>query len=141
MITNNVEQRASVLLITHKNVGDVLLETVKITLGGMLPLTTSTMAVGYRDDPDQLKPHIQSRIAELNHGAGVLLLTDMFGSTPCNLARSLSSDNAITVVAGLNLPMLIRVMNYPDLTLKELTQKALSGGREGVVSCCNKREP
>ena len=125
----------SILLITHKNVGKVLLETLSVTFDGRLPLLAAAMAVGYRTDPDHLLPKIAKKIDALDQGDGVLLLTDMFGSTPCNLAKQVKTTAQVNVVTGLNLPMLIRVMNYPDLSLPVLAEKAVSGGKEGVLSC------
>ena len=63
----------------------------------------------------------------------MLILTDIFGSKPCNIAMQRAAKENVCAVAGLNLSMLIRVINYPDLCLTELTDKAISGGREGVI--------
>ena len=68
-------------------------------------------------------------------GDGVLVLTDLYGSTPSNIACKLRRHGHVRVVSGVNLPMLIRVLNYPDLDLDSLKEKALSGGRDGVLSC------
>ena len=62
-----------------------------------------------------------------------MILTDLFGSTPYNIAKVLHQETNIRMVSGLNLPMLIKVMNYPNLSLDELAQKAIKGGREGVI--------
>ncbi len=73
----------------------------------------------------------------MNKSQGFLILTDLFGSTPSNIASRLQQfqeSDKIRIVAGLNLPMLIRVMNYPHLALDELTQKAVSGGKDGVIN-------
>ena len=70
---------------------------------------------------------------KLDSGDGVLVLTDMYGATPSNIACRLRKLHDVRVVAGLNLPMLIRVLNYPGLDLDELMHKALSGGRDGVL--------
>ena len=72
---------------------------------------------------------------EIDQGDGTLILTDMYGSTPSNIACDTSERHDIRIVSGLNLPMLIRVLNYPHLSLNELEQKAITGGQDGVVSC------
>jgi PTS system ascorbate-specific IIA component len=72
-------------------------------------------------------------VEQLDQGDGVLVLTDIYGSTPSNIASHLSSRPGVQVVAGLNLPMLLRVLNYARLDLATLAEKAVSGGREGVV--------
>ena len=59
----------------------------------------------------------------------------MFGATPSNIACRLRDEIDVRVVAGVNLPMLIRVLNYPRLHIDELVHKAISGGRDGIVLC------
>ena len=72
---------------------------------------------------------------EIDQGDGTLILTDMYGSTPSNIACGASERHDIRIISGLNLPMLIRVLNYPHLNLNELEQKAITGGQDGVISC------
>ena len=123
------------LLITHNQVGDELLDTARNMLG-ICPLLTSTLPISSGDDPDQLRERAQACVRELDQGDGVLVLTDMYGSTPSNIAADLRrGDHAINVVAGLNLPMLVRVLNYPTLSLDQLTNKATSGGYDGILRC------
>lgn len=124
----------SVLLITHEDIGNALLHIAQQTYGE-LPMPVTPVSVSYRCDPDELCKKIEKFIRQLDTGNGVLLLTDMFGSTPCNLARSLEKAGDVRVVTGLNLPMLIRVLNYPSLALAQLATKAVSGGKEGVIDC------
>lgn len=125
----------SILLITHNGVGAALLDAATKTFG-KLPLPACAISVDYQIDPEQLLPQLRQVAHRLDvNGDGVLVLTDMLGATPSNLAQSLQDDVAIEVVAGLNLPMLFRVMTYPDHNLSQLAQKALSGGRDGVCNC------
>ena len=65
----------------------------------------------------------------------MLVLTDIYGSSPANIAAALQERPRVLAVAGVNLPMLVRVLNYPVLPLEALAEKALSAGREGVVPC------
>ncbi|TPW17146.1 MAG: PTS system ascorbate-specific IIA component [Halothiobacillaceae bacterium] len=62
------------------------------------------------------------------------MLTDIYGSTPSNIASALLTDTHMRAVAGLNLPMLIKVFNYPRLGIEALAQKAAEGGRDGIVA-------
>lgn len=128
------DMTVSVLLITHEEVGTALLSAASTALGE-LPLPTTVVTVNYDTDPELLLPKLQQLAANIEHGQGLLILTDLYGSTPSNIASSLKCNNRIRVIAGLNLPMLIRVMNYPQLEIKDLAQKALSGGKDGVVNC------
>ncbi len=125
----------SILIVTHRDVGQALLATVKTTFADQLPLPAKAVSVSSDDDPDQLIPMLKKEVEQLDRGDGILLLTDMFGSTPCNIAKALQESAQVHLVAGLNLPMLIRVMNYPDSSLTELAAKAISGGKEGVYDC------
>ncbi|MCD6056101.1 MAG: sugar transporter subunit [Gammaproteobacteria bacterium] len=129
-----------VLLITHKKVGKALVDILKTTFEGRLPLTVATLMVSYRSDPDQLSLKLAKQISRMDTGDGVLILTDMLGATPCNVAKRVITPSKIAVIAGLNLPMLIHVMNYPALSLMELAEKALSGGKEGVCGCTHQQE-
>jgi PTS system ascorbate-specific IIA component len=99
------------------------------------PLPTQVLSISSTDKPDETQAHLMAEISRLDQGCGILILTDMFGSTPSNIACMVSHRDDVRIVAGLNLPMLIRVLNYPNLNLEELEQKALSGGQEGVVRC------
>ncbi|RFA30282.1 PTS fructose transporter subunit IIA [Alkalilimnicola ehrlichii] len=120
------------LLVTHNRIGEELLETACTTLG-LCPLATRSLAVIQDADPDQLLQRCEALLTEVDSGDGVLVLTDAFGSTPSNIAMRLGRRPGVTVVSGLNLPMLLRVMNYPQLGLEELQHKAVSGGQDGVI--------
>jgi PTS system mannose-specific IIA component len=128
------------LLITHNDLGSALLETATKMLGSC-PLLAETLAVTGSADPDLLRAQSRRILEDLHRGGqGVLVLTDMFGSTPANIATGLQQEGTVAVVAGVNLPMLVRVLNYPQLELQALSEKALSGGRDGVISCHCHRE-
>lgn len=124
----------NVLLITHQEVGTALLQAATNTLGE-LPLATTVISVNEDTDPETLLPRLQQFASQIDRGQGLLILTDLYGSTPSNIAASLQEQANIRVIAGLNLPMLIRVMNYANLALPELAQKALSGGKDGIINC------
>ena len=126
----------SVLIITHEQVGNALLSAATTVLG-KLPLPTTVVAVGYGTDPDTLLPKLQKIAEELPADQGLLILTDLYGATPSNIALQLQNQDRIRVVCGLNLPMLIRTMNYPHLDIDELADRALTGGRDGVRQCDN----
>ena len=121
------------LIITHGCIGEQLLETAKSMLG-VCPLQTAYLVVSQSCDPDKLLEQARLTCSSLNQGDGVLVLTDMYGSTPSNIACRLRTEK-VAVITGLNLPMLMRVMNYPDLDLYALAEKAMGGGRDGVVPC------
>lgn len=120
-----------VLIISHDGIGPALLGTATLMLNGC-PLQTKLLTVSRDCDPDQLTEDAVEQIEALDAGEGVLVLTDLYGSTPCNIAQKLTSKKHVHVVSGLNLSMLIRMFNYPKLTLEELSEKAVSGGKDGI---------
>ena len=125
------------LLITHGGIGESLYDAV-VSMLGSCPLNTLVLSVVQDQDPEAYVQTAKDMIASLNHGRGVLVLTDMYGSTPSNIACALSGDKEVAIATGVNLPMLVRILNYPELSLEQLVQKALSAGREGVMSCKKK---
>jgi mannose PTS system EIIA component len=123
------------LIITHNEIGGCLLAAATRMLG-RCPLRAETLAVNEESQRDNLIRQARGIAAELDSGDGVLVLTDLFGSTPANIAMALQADS-VRVITGVNLPMLVRVLNYAALTLPEIADKGLSGGRDGVVLCAS----
>ena len=122
------------LIVTHGRIGQELLDTATRMLGAC-PLQIQALAIPFNADPEAMTGRAERLYTELDRGDGVLVLTDIYGSTPSNIANRLRRHRTARVVAGLNLPMLIRVLNYPRMDLDELTTKAVSGGRDGVLLC------
>jgi len=121
-----------VLLICHQPLGQAMLD-ISIETIGVCPLATEVLDVPLDEDPDLLAAHAQEMIARLDSGDGVLVLSDLCGATPSNIASRLSRDGRVMVVCGLNLAMLMRVLNYPNLRLEHLAERAADGGRRGVI--------
>lgn len=82
---------------------------------------------------ENMEKMIINELDKLNKRDGVLILTDMYGSTPSNIANKFARKESIMLVSGLNLPMLIKIMNYRTLSLDELTEKAIDGGQDGIA--------
>ena len=122
----------AILLITHGRLGQDLIDTAAQMLG-RLSLRTEVLEVSSSNDPERLTLEAASRLQALEQGDGVLVLTDAYGSTPSNIAVAAARGSAHQVVAGVNLPMLVRVYNYPDRSLPETARIALEGGQRGVV--------
>lgn len=122
------------LIISHENIGVALVETASLMLE-MCPMALELLPVTPGCTPEPLFDRALAAVRRLDRGAGVLVLTDMYGSTPSNIANRLARESNVMVVAGLNLPMLVRVFNYPGLSLPELAHKAVSGGRDGIFIC------
>lgn len=121
-----------VLLICHAGIGAALAQTAREMLPD-LPLPLRVLDVPQDSDPERTFELARDLVKEIDDGSGVLILTDLFGATPCNIAGRLQADHNVHMVTGLNLPMLIRTLNYPQLPLKELVVKARSGGMDGII--------
>jgi PTS system ascorbate-specific IIA component len=128
-----------ILLITHNRIGAELLETATCMLG-RCPLAAAAIAVREHDDPDALRAEVLRCAQRLDDGSGLLVLTDLYGSTPANVTDALCRHGQVRVLSGVNLPMLVRALNYCQLELGPLAEKALSGGRDGVLGCDDQRQ-
>lgn len=123
------------LLITHEDIGKQMIEAARVTLNGKLPMQCETLSVHPDCDPDEVNQHANALIESLDSGSGVLVLTDIYGSTPSNIANRCDKSMNIRIIAGVNLPMLFRILNYAHLELNEIVDKALSGGHDGIFLC------
>ena len=121
-----------ILIIAHGDLGNSLIHCASHVMGKQPPQLLC-LAVGTQDDPSVLLPQAQTILAQLNTGAGVLVLSDVYGATPCNMVAKLLTPGLVEGVAGVNLPMLVRALNYRHEPLAKVVEKAVSGGREGVV--------
>jgi PTS system mannose-specific IIA component len=122
-----------ILIISHGALGESLIHAASHVLGNR-PLRVRQVGVTVHDDPEAI-------LRELDGGDGVLVLTDIYGATPCNIAMRLLEKGRVEGLSGVNLPMLIRALTYRNEPLAAAVEKALSGGVEGVVhmnsDCCN----
>jgi PTS system mannose-specific IIA component len=121
-----------ILLLTHEEMGAALIATAHHILGRM-PLIVEAHAIPPGSDAELALAETLAHVRRLDAGDGVLVLTDVYGATPSNVAEKLSADGLpIRRVSGLNLPMLLRVLNYAEQPLVELAQTAALGGRTGI---------
>ena len=124
-----------ILLVTHGKLGRFLLDTLQEMMDE-LPLKADALEVRLVQSHEGPMLQGTRMLENLDSGDGVLLLTDAYGSTPSNVAHKLSMARAQTAaVAGVNLPMLMRVFNSASLSLEALAQAAVEGGQQGVVRC------
>ncbi len=123
-----------ILLVTHGKLGHHLLDTMREMIGE-LPLPADVLEVRRVSAHEVLISQGRKMIERLDPGGGVLILTDAFGSTPSNIANKLSLPGRTEAVAGVNLPMLVRIFNYPKLDLAAMTQNAVEGGCRGIIVC------
>ena len=122
-----------ILLITHGTYGEALIQNVCHVLNKR-PLLIAQLGVAAQDDPLDILPLATMLLKEVDGGNGVLVMTDIYGATPANLALKLLNPGRIEGVAGVSLPMLLRAITYRDKGMDTMMSKAISGARDGVMN-------
>jgi PTS system ascorbate-specific IIA component len=100
---------------------------------GSRPENVAALAILPNDDPGILLEQARNLAASLDQGSGVLVMSDMFGATPSNIARRLLEPGRVEGLAGANLPMLVRALTYRNQPLSEVAEKAVSGCIAGAL--------
>ena len=121
-----------ILIIAHGTLGESLIHCASHVLNKRPP-RLKQLGITAQDDPLLLIPQARALVKDLDDGSGVIILSDIYGGSPSNIAAKLLVPGHVEGVAGVNLPMLIRVLTYRDRPLATLLTKAVSGGCEGVV--------
>ncbi|ANQ86948.1 PTS sugar transporter subunit IIA [Azoarcus olearius] len=121
-----------IFLITHGTLGEALIQCACHVLNKR-PAQIMQLGVTAQDDPLDLLPVARRVLALTDSGEGVVVLTDIFGATPSNVAAKLIEPGRVEVIAGVNLPMLLRVLTYREKDMNTLVQRAVSGGCDGVI--------
>jgi mannose PTS system EIIA component len=129
-----------IFLITHGTLGSALLDNASHVLGSR----QSGVAVMNVQPGDQAATRLNEArdlVKSVDGGSGVLVLTDIFGATPANIAGCLLGPANVEGIAGVSLPMLVKALAYRHLPLPELVRKALEGGAQGQIrikeDCCH----
>ncbi len=121
-----------ILVLTHEDLGEHLISCASHVVG-IKPPQLACLSVFTHDNPDTLLSRARIVIEQLDSGDGVLILSDILGATPCNIASRLVQPGKVECIAGVNLPMLVRVLTYRNEPLSVVIEKGLSGGQGGVV--------
>lgn len=127
------------LVITHNQIGRELIDTAASILGNNA-LDVHFISVSANLKPQDLGSYtdqIKNTLDEMDSGGGVLILTDLCGATPYNLAHNFAVKSNIIVVSGINLPMLLRVLSYRHQPLQQLSLTAIEGACKGVAQDCS----
>ena len=122
-----------ILLITHGTFGESLVHNVCHVLNKRPP-RIAQLGVAAQDDPLDILPLARLLLSAVDDGEGVLVMTDIFGATPSNLASKLLEPGRFEGIAGVSLPMLLRALTYREKGMETMIQKAVSGGRDGVFN-------
>jgi len=122
-----------ILLITHGSYGEALVQNACHVLNKRPP-QLNQLGLSAQDDPLDLLPLARQMLHLVDDGDGVLLMTDIFGATPSNLALKLLEPGRVEGLTGVNLPMLLRALNYRDKGMATLLVRARDGGRDGILN-------
>jgi PTS system mannose-specific IIA component len=122
---------AGILIIAHAPLATALRECIAHIYGG-LPARIGVVDVASDSDPTELVKVARAELDRLMEENGAIVLTDLFGATPSNIAARLAALPAVRVVCGINLPMLVRAVCYRSTPLDTLVDKVLAGGAKGI---------
>lgn len=121
------------VLVTHGRLADELRSAMEHVVGAQR--NVGTVCIGPEDDMESRRTEISSLIEQVDTGDGVVLLTDMFGGTPSNLAISMMSRTGVEVLSGVNLPMLVKLAKVRSAqTLVECVECAQTAGRKYIAA-------
>lgn len=123
----------ALLIITHQQVGHTLLRQAEALLGPY-PGEAAVVSVPPDADPAEVLRGARDHLDTVDSGEGVLVMTDVFGATPSNIAHQLGSKHRHVVVHGLNLAMLMRAHNYADQPLDALARRVVEGGHRSIFA-------
>ena len=121
-----------ILIVSHGAFGEALIHCSSHVLGRR-PLRVRQLGLTFHDDPEAILPQAEELVKQLDEGSGVLVFTDILGATPANVATRLLVPGRVEGISGVNLPMLIRALTYREEPLATVVEKAISGGRDGVI--------
>lgn len=119
------------VIVTHGHLAGELLAAAEMIVGPLPHI--SAVSIGWHDDVDTARGEVERAIKSVSRGAGVLLMTDMFGGTPTNIASMFLEDGAVEVITGVNLPMIIKLAAQPEQgSLAEVARQLCDVGRQGI---------
>lgn len=119
------------VIVSHGQVANELLAAAETVVGEMNHITA--VSIGWHDDVETAKDEIARAIKKVSQGAGVLLLTDMFGGTPTNISAMFIADGEIEIVTGVNLPMVIKLASQnKEKTLEEMAIEVEAQGKQTI---------
>ncbi|MBM3468577.1 MAG: PTS sugar transporter subunit IIA [Alphaproteobacteria bacterium] len=121
------------VIVTHGELANSFVEALKHVVGSELEENIRAICIHPKDDMEQHRANILKAVEEVDNGEGVILLTDLFGGTPSNLAISALGLKPVEVIAGINLPLLVKLARLPKGTpLKEAVAKGQEAGRKYI---------
>jgi PTS system mannose-specific IIA component len=135
MTEESNKTQVGIIIVSHADYGSAMLRTAEFILGPQSDC--SSISVDIAHEVSETVRRLTDAAQRLDKGAGVIILTDMFGGTPTNLALALLATHKVEVVTGANLPMLLKVFSAREKNLEELAQLAGEAGSKGIVVAGN----
>ncbi len=120
------------LIVAHGTLGESLIHCASHVMGKR-PLYLRQLGVTIHDEPEAILPQGHDLVRFLDQGQGVLVMSDIFGATPSNIACRLLKPGHVEGISGVNLPMLIKALSYRESAMDVLIEKSLFGATEGVI--------
>ncbi len=121
-----------IVIVTHSQLGDALIDAAEFILGNR-PDTMVSVSIDLKENVDKLRKKIAEGIKKVDKKKGVLILTDMFGGTPSNLSYSFLEEGKVEVISGVNLPILIKAVDIQaDMELSDLAQHLEAFGKKSI---------
>jgi PTS system mannose-specific IIA component len=128
------------VIVTHGQVAGELLAAAETIVGVQSHITA--VSIGWHDDVELAKDEISRAIKKVSAGAGVLLLTDMFGGTPTNISAMFIKEGEIEIVTGVNLPMVVKLASQNrEVTLDEMAKEVEEQGKQSIYRTQELLEP
>ncbi|HJU91800.1 MAG TPA: PTS sugar transporter subunit IIA [Pyrinomonadaceae bacterium] len=126
-------KRVAGVIVTHGHLAGELLAAAEMIVGPISHI--AAVSIGWHDDVDAAREEVQRAISRVSQDKGVLLLTDMFGGTPTNIASMFLEDGLVEVITGVNLPMVIKLASATaEDSLSDIAQKICDQGRQGIYN-------
>jgi len=121
-----------ILVISHEPLGTALLHCTR-HIFGRLPVQLAALDVIPDEDPEAALHSARELLKRINDGSGVIVLTDIFGATPARIAARLAEPNRVRVIAGVNLPILVKALTYRRGPLEEVSERLMQGVRDTIM--------
>lgn len=119
------------VIVTHGQLANELLAAAETVVGDIGHVTA--VSIGWHDDVEMAQDQVERAIASVSKGSGVLVMTDMFGGTPTNIAAMFLKDGEVEIVTGVNLPMVVKLAsNTKELSLSELALEVETQGKQSI---------
>lgn len=119
------------VIVSHGQVANELLSAAETVVGDINHITA--VSIGWHDDVEMAKDQVERAIKSVSQGEGVIVLTDMFGGTPTNIAAMFLKEGEVEIVTGVNLPMVLKLSsNTKDLSLSDLAKEVESQGKQAI---------